>query len=378
MYKRTISLYFITLLSIGIILFLPLYLNDPLQVFHKDPNNKNRYSNQMRYQAAGFINNFKHDSIILGTSMLANTSTQEAEKYLNGKFINISIYGGDYYERSILLKHALSQQALKQVFYSLDDSYLLQSKANASYFEYLYDDNLINDFKIYLNKKYILKCALGFSKNEKCLGKEQDTLRPNAWYQELQYQRHFGGINNLLSNQDHEEARQEYKKIALTAKKIESGQSCSLLGLENQTKKAYEYIDQNLLSIVKKHKNTKFIFIFPPYSRLVYAQWAQYDRKSYKVHTAILKYLSQADEKNKNLEVYAWGDHDFLDDIANYKDTHHYHHSINTWMLQAINENKGRLSASNINQYLNNIDRKNKDYNLSEIGRQIDAFYQTN
>jgi hypothetical protein len=50
----------------------------------------------MRQQAAGIINNYEFDSIILGTSMLENTSAKEAGEKLGGKFMNISLSGSNF------------------------------------------------------------------------------------------------------------------------------------------------------------------------------------------------------------------------------------------------------------------------------------------
>lgn len=375
MYKKITFLYFTVVICIAFITFTSLYINDPLQVFHKDYQNKSKLLDNMRYQAAGLINNFKYDSLILGTSMLANTSTQEAHQFLGGNFINISIFGGDFYERSLLLNHALKTKSIKQVIYSMDDTYLNLTQASSSQYAYLYDEDFLNDFKIYLNKKYLLKCFLGFSKKEECTGKGKDIYRPSAWYQEARYKRHFGGLTNLLRNQENERANEIYKNIASIASKIQQGKKQPLVNIKEKQTDAYNYIDKYLLSIVKKYPNTQFILVFPPYSRLVYSQWAQYNLSYYKTHQSVLRYLAKKSDKYHNLEVYAWADNDFLDDIANYKDPNHYSHDINTWMLNAIKDKNGQLNSSNIDAYIKRIDTKNLNYDLISIGQKINDYF---
>jgi hypothetical protein len=355
--------------------FIPLYINDPLQIFHKDYNGKTTLSINMRQQAAGLLKNFNYDSIILGTSMLANTSSKEASDILGGSFLNISIFGGDFYERGIILKKALKQKNIKQVIYSLDDNYLTLSKAQTLGFEYLYDDNLINDFKIYLNKKYLLECFLGFSHKSECSGKEVDIYRPTAWYKESRYTCHFGGLQNWFKNQENQLAYTHYKTIADIARKIKDGKKKRIKGvLKQHLEQTFRYIDSNLLSIVKQYQDTKFILVFPPYSRIVYARWAQYDIDLYTIHKAVLRYFSAKSDIYKNLEVYAWGGEDFLDDIKNYKDPTHYHHKINTYMLESIRDKKALLNKDNIDKYIKTIDNKNLNYNLIKIGKEIDSF----
>ena len=75
----------------------------------------------MRQQAAGIINNYEFDSIILGTSMLENTSAKEAGEKLGGKFMNISLSGSNFYERSFVLEYALRKKEIKKIIYSLDE-----------------------------------------------------------------------------------------------------------------------------------------------------------------------------------------------------------------------------------------------------------------
>ena len=59
-------------------------------------NIANIYKANMRQQAAGIINNYEFDSIILGTSMLENTSAKEADEKLGSKFMNISLSGSNF------------------------------------------------------------------------------------------------------------------------------------------------------------------------------------------------------------------------------------------------------------------------------------------
>lgn len=64
----------------------------------------------MREQAAGIINSFEFDSVILGTSMLENTSAREASQKIGGIFVNISLAGSSFYERAIVLKKVLQKK----------------------------------------------------------------------------------------------------------------------------------------------------------------------------------------------------------------------------------------------------------------------------
>lgn len=124
----------------------------------------------MRTQAAGIINNYDFDSVILGSSMLENTSVKEAGEKLGGKFFNISIAGSDLKDKEILLSYLLDKKDIKKIIFLLDYdnriNFLHKYEPNRDSYEFLYDKNSINDIKAYLNLRYI--SCLFFPK--KCYG----------------------------------------------------------------------------------------------------------------------------------------------------------------------------------------------------------------
>lgn len=81
---------------IGIFIFtaaVMIYI-DPLKIYHINQEFSKKLYTNMRVQAAGIINNYDFNGLILGTSMLENTSAKEAAKYLTQKkelkFFNLS------------------------------------------------------------------------------------------------------------------------------------------------------------------------------------------------------------------------------------------------------------------------------------------------
>ena len=128
---------------------------DPFRLFHQPFMCKNQIYDDMRYNARWFIKSGDYDSIILGTSMLANTSAKEAAELLGGKFINISIWGSSLEQRAILMNYALKKKPIKKIIISLDRGGLvpvdvkLDNKVLANRFDFLYTDNS-NIFKVYI------------------------------------------------------------------------------------------------------------------------------------------------------------------------------------------------------------------------------------
>ncbi len=375
-YKRIILIYFlIIVVSFG--LLLPAYyIYDPMQIFHKAWGREVTFSTNMRQQAAGILNNYDdYDSVILGTSMIENTSSKEANQKLGGKFINISLSGSSYFERAIVLRSLFRQHKIKTIFYSLDvDKYVQQEREYPHYplsqFDYLYDENSWNDFRVYFNNKY-LSCVFLLSKSEGCIGEKVTLDRPNAWFANPNHSVRFGGFDKWIAAKENGQIIKSIKNISETVEHLKRQELISLDNVDTTISMAKKYIDENIIDFVRMHPNTNFILFDPPYSRIQYAIWAQYDLPKFKVYKKILRYLAEKSDKYSNLEIYSFGEEKFIDDIATYKDLNHYHYSINSWMLSAITQKKGLLHERNIDKYLEHITKKALDYNLVELHNSI-------
>ncbi|MBL0703247.1 MAG: hypothetical protein JJV95_04620, partial [Sulfurospirillum sp.] len=195
--KSLVITFFVTSSILALLFFGVLFVYDPLKIFHKPWKYKTYLQGNMRQQAAGIINNWEYDSLILGTSMLETTSSKEASQKLGGKFINISLSGSDYFERAIVLNYALKKRDIKKVLYSLDNvgSTGLGKGTKTHTWNYLYDDNPFNDFNAYINNKY-LKCLFSTSNKSICMGRKSDFDRPNTWHKTENHSVRFGGLDN--------------------------------------------------------------------------------------------------------------------------------------------------------------------------------------
>ena len=381
-FKKSIKIYFFVIIIIPSLLFSYIYYYDSMQIFHKSYIQQELHLHgNMRQQAAGIINNFEFDSIIIGTSMLENTSSFEASKLLGGNFVNISLSGSDFYERNFVLSYALNKKNIKNVIYSLDNVYIGQNKDNKNYsietFDYLYDSNALNDFKIYWNEKFF-NCILNFSKEPACIGNKKTLEYPNVWFTNKGHSDRFGGLNNWFKAKNNSQIKGAFSSIVSTSEKIKKGEKISLDGIEEKITKSKQYIDEYLLDNVKKYSDTKFIFVFPPYSRMLYAQWKQYNQPNYEIHKEIIKYLVQQSVLYKNLEIYGYEDKDFLDDIANYKDLSHYHQWVNSMMLQSFKNKTELLTIQNVDNYINIAEDKAQNYNIFEISDKIEEYLKNN
>ena len=209
-------------------------------------------------------------------------------------------------------------------------------KYEISNWNYLYDYNPFNDFNAYINDKY-LKCLFSLHSKRQCMGRKIVSLdRPNAWYKNKSHSVRFGGLDNWFKAKNNGQIKNSFNQILKSIKEIKAGHIIVDKNISKKIKLSKNYIDKNLIRAVKKYPETEFIFVIPPYSRIKYAIWAQYNKSHFELYKESLKYLVFKSKKYKNLKVYGWGTENFVDNIANYKDLGHYEYKINSWMLKAI------------------------------------------
>lgn len=377
-YKQIVITFLLSSSLLAFTYFTVLFVYDPLKIFHKPWFNKEYLQEDMRQQAVGIINNLNYDSLILGTSILENTSSKEASEALGGNFINISISGGQYFERLIILNYALKKNPLKKVLISLDDLDITGIKKTTALnelanWDYLYDNNPFNDFKAYTNNKY-LKCFLFFSEQKECRGNKKDFDRPSSWDKVEHHAVRFGGLSNWFRLKNNDRIKNEFTPILEKIKQIKHENKKIDNNLAIHIAESQQYIDQNIIQYALKYPTIEFIFILPPYSRISSAIDAQYDVSLFERYKECVKYLVTKSEKYHNIKVYAWGNYDFVDNITHYKDINHYDTTINSWMLGAIKNNEGQLTTHNIETYLDTFTKKALEYDLSILEMYIEAY----
>ena len=82
----------------------------------------------------------------------------------------------------------------QKIIYSLE-SFTIASIKDSSRFDYLYDENPLDDFKVYLNDKFIL-CALAWRESKDCTGRDLEELLKWSNHEDLKIL--FGGFEKWL------------------------------------------------------------------------------------------------------------------------------------------------------------------------------------
>lgn len=363
------------ILLFNALFFTGLYIYDPLQLFHKSyfTNNVRLHTN-MREQAAGIINNYDFDSVILGSSMLENTSASLVQDYFKtqqveiGKVANLSISGSDFSIRQRVLTHLFNKKHVNTVFYSID--YLLDTAEYDLRTNYLYDGNPLNDFRAYLNQKY-MNCYLRWSDSDACLGADNSLDRPVAWFDQPRFVRNFGGKDSWVNEYDYFQISRAIGHIIDTSDNLKAKTPSPRKEADEQAFREFitGSLNSGLFEFAKDYQDTKFYLIFPPYSRIQYAIWAQWDTLLFERYLQVLRYVVSASSQYPNVKVYGFDNESFLDDIANYKDLVHHSEPYNQQIFKLVSEGKNELTPSNIEDYISQITALANHYDLHADAR---------
>lgn len=319
---------------------------DPYFHYHKPLKFLSYRLGNQRYINDGIIRHFNYDSIITGTSMTENFKKTQFDKLFNKNSIKIPFAGASFKEIDDTIERVFKYNPnTKVILRGLDYGAILDNSEKMryeSYPEYLYDNNIFNDYRYLLNKDIIVK-GLGAIAYYTLAKKETTSFDEySSW--------DFGfGKDKVFS---------QYKRIEKIGKKF---------FLTKKDKKVIdENIEKNILDLPKKYPNVKFIYFITPYS-IVY--WDSLNQKG-EVEKQIMaeKYMIEKILEVPNIELYSFfGNYNLITDLDNYKDTAHYISKINEKILEWISKKEYLLTKDNYQEYINKNLEFYKNYDYDKI-----------
>lgn len=314
---------------------------DPYFHYHKPLSFFTYYMQEERYLNDGIIKHFEYDSIITGTSMTQNFKKTQFDKLFNNNSIKIPFAGGSYKEINDNIKKALKKNKnIRHILRGLDYSSINMDSNHMrynSYPTYLYDRNILNDYKYWLNKEIFVK---GVVRNliYTVLRKKNTSFDDYSSWRDEKF-----GKNIILKSYKREKKNIEIEKLSKADIEI-----------------IRENIQKNVLDIPLQYPNTKFIYFITPYS-IVY--WDSINQsgeilKQLEAEKIMIEMILEV----PNIELYSFfNNYDLITNLDNYKDAGHYIYTINDKILDWISKKEYRLTKDNYKEYL----EKNKEFYLN-------------
>ena len=352
-----------------------IYIHDPLQIYHKPFNRELTYSYTLREAGKAIIRDYDFDSVILGDSICENVSARVLNQMFGGKFFNLSISGANIYERSVILRYLLKNKKIKQVIFSTDELYYYLDINNYNYpaenYIFLYNDNPLDDIKIYLNNKYFF-CSLLFDNRKECIGTKLDLDMPYEWETDEWQNKRFGGFDVWLKHKDNPQIRSFFEQMM----------SSPLEKNEDELPLEYiqgveEFYDSYLFDFIRQYPDTKFYIFVPPVADIRMAQMQRDNLQFFKKHLLMLRLLTKKSENLPNMEFYTFDNLDEYTQIFHYKDYLHFDSAVGYYVLASMSKGKHRLTSANVESYIQQITNKANLVDYEKYLNQIIKAYET-
>ena len=293
-----------------------------------------------RYINDGIVKNYEYDAMITGSSMTECFSTTVCDETFGTTSVKVPLSGGSYKEVDRQVQAALNaNDNIRIVIRGLDGIRYFNDKDACDYDEnslphYLYDNNPFNDAEYVLNKRIFVTDVwdvVGMTRMHKPSTTFDEYANWDPYYL-------FGkeGVSSYYGRD-------------------------SVIPAETQgviTDEEYEIIRENVAynieQAIKDNPDVEFYYFFTPYSIYYWDYMQRLGELDRQVEAE--RYIASLLVGYDNLHLYSfYGQYDFVSNLDNYKDTHHYGGVGSNQIIEWLNEGVGEITAENLDSYYDQI-----------------------
>ncbi len=319
---------------------------DPFYQYHKPWFGMPVILDNAVYQTPGAARNLEYSDAIIGTSMTENFHTKWFDDELGWDTIKLSYSGARSDDLKAIFSIIFSRRGpVRHVFMDIND-YQLTSPSWTAYVErpeYLYDDNLFNDYQYIFNRDVVIRSW------ERILdalqGIEDNIDTAYTWEDEALFGREITlnvarGVREALiqGSGDSQEAEPLEQKLALCQENLD-----------------------NILPFIEQNPDTEFIIFFPPYSMLYWEQMVL--RGSLEDMLEIYRYAIQHFLEYENVSLYYFQtEEEIIIDLECYRDVCHHRPEYNRYIFDCIRQGENRITRENLDETLLEMYEFAKDY----------------
>jgi hypothetical protein len=307
------------------------YRVDPFQEYRIPSTYPPRFYHAFqRYENPGIARNYDFDRAIVSSSFLENVSGSEVDAAFGyGKTLNLCFSALTSYEAKELLESALAAGKVKEVIYNVDFNAFSGDPNRigvpVALPLYLYDARRWNDYP-YLLSLATLRKSIDILAGGHEPGYSEDRDRPWDWSGTAQF-----SAKGVVEYLDAADLNRRFKQPPRT--------------LDGMMKS----FDANLVPLVRDHPGVKFIFVWPPYSILVWADFAQ--RRQLDVSLDFKRRFVAALAKYPNARFHDFQERSgWIEHLDDYRDMYHFSPRISSDMIKEIAADRERLTLENVDE----------------------------
>ena len=304
------------------------FVVDPFQQYRKPSwYAPHFYRTLQRHINPGLAKNYEYDTVITGSSMMENYSNAEAGRILEGRAIDLAIGAATSYELRHLLNTIIATGQAKHIVFDMNYNAFSGSPTSQVVSEllplYLYDTNPLNDLH-YLLQWQTLSKSLEIVTGSRRGGFSIDADRPWYWADEYPFSK-----MTVLHGLDLGDINRTYRQSI----RSDDGMMASF--------------ETNLLPIFRAHPEIRFSLVYPPYSALVWRDFAQ--RNQLDVTLAFRRRVFEALRGLPNVALHDFQTRrDWATNLDNYKDIYHFSPMVSRDMLISVARGTDRVDENRL------------------------------
>jgi len=305
---------------------------DPFQQYHLATHYPPRfYFLHHRYINPGLARNQIYDTVVTGSSIMENTRNDFVAKACGGAAVNLSMPAMSASEQRLMLDTAFADRPVKRVIAVLDFNEFSggideRQDVAGPLPRYLYDRNPFNDLPYVLSWEVLLKSWRIVTKD----ASEKFTSDPNAaWF--------WGNVKRFRRDE-------VLRGLDLAHLNARYGQPQRTI---EGMRASFEY---NLLPLFRSHPETEFDVVWPPYSILVWVDFAQ--RGQLDITLQFKRYVAETTRALSNVHLIdLQTERAITHDLDRYTDLYHFDPAVNEWLVESACKDRNRVNANNIYVY---------------------------
>jgi hypothetical protein len=302
---------------------------DPFQQYHLASRYPPRfYFLHHRYINPGLAKNQAYDTVVSGSSIMESTPNDIVAKTCGGTAVNLSMPAMSASEQRLMLDTALANRVVQRVIAVLDFNEFagrIEERYDVAgpLPRYLYDRNPFNDLPYLLSWDVLAKSWRIVLHDTS----EKFTSDPNAawfWGNVKRF-----GRDEVLRGLDLKQLNARYQQPARTFPGMRAS------------------FEHNLMPLFREHPQTEFDVVWPPYSILVWLDFAQRDQLE--VTFAFKRYVFDATRGLPNIRIVdLQAERAITHDLDRYTDLYHFDPKVNAWLVAAACSGKDGVDARSV------------------------------
>ena len=307
------------------------YRVDPFQQYRVPTDYAPRfYYSFQRHENPGIARNYDFDRAIVSSSFLENVSGSEVDKaFGSGKTFNLSFSALTAYEARKLLESVLAHGRVKEVVYNVDFNMFAGDPRRTGIPDplplYLYDRWRWNDYPYVLSIATLRKSA-NILLGRREVGYREDSDNPWYWGDTAEF-----SVKSVVEHLDFKDLNKRFKQPNRTL---------------DAMMKSFE---ENLVPLARDHPDTKFVFVWPPYSILVWADFRQ--RNQLDLSLEFKKRFVHAMARYPNVRIHDFQERtDWITHLEDYRDMYHFSPKISSALVTEIAADHERLTPENVGE----------------------------